>query len=137
MMNIEELRLVFRNVHTAPVENGLFVFNLDTEKAYQAHVQGSRHNDVKDEYAWISQQIYDPENRIKRYQITIFNLVEGNWQRSDATVLEKFHSITEIQSALENVGFAEVSIYDEERDLEKREKENGDTYFVCRKQLNT
>lgn len=95
MMNIEELSLVFRNVNTALVENNLFVFNFDTEKAYQTHVQGSRHNDVKDEYAWIFQQIYDRENTIKRYQITIFNLVEGNWQRSNATVLEKCHSITE------------------------------------------
>lgn len=134
IMNFEELRSVFRNVHTALVENGLFVFNLETEEMYQKYVQASRTGGVKDEYAWIYQQRYDPENKIKRCQVTIFNLVEGNWQRSDTTLLEKCHSITEIQSALENVGFAEVSIYDAEHDLAIR-GDAGNTYFVCRKRL--
>ncbi|MEH2411048.1 class I SAM-dependent methyltransferase [Nostoc sp.] len=136
VLTLEELRSVFCNVHTALVENGLFVFNLDAEKAYQKYLQPSLTGNVKDEYAWAELQRYDPENKINRRQLTIFNLVEGNWQRSDTTLLEKCHSNTEIKSTLENVGFAEVSIYDAKRDF-RIHGEAGSTYFVCRKQLNT
>ncbi|MGI2902874.1 class I SAM-dependent DNA methyltransferase [Tolypothrix sp. VBCCA 56010] len=136
VMSLEELRWVFRNVHTALVENGLFVFNLDTEEAYQKYVQAYLSGDVKDEYAYAELQRYDPEDKINRRQLTIFNLVEGNWQRSDTTLLEKCYSTSEIQSALENVGFAEVNIYDSERDL-GIPGEAGYIYCVCRKRLNT
>ncbi|WP_375509335.1 class I SAM-dependent methyltransferase [uncultured Nostoc sp.] len=136
IINLEELRWVFRNVYTALMENGLFVFNLDAEEEFLKYVQVSLNGDVKDEYAYAELQKYDPENKIKRRQVTIFNLVQGNWQRSDTTLLEKCYSNSEVKSALENVGFTEVSIYDAERDL-ARHGQAGNTYFVCRKRINT
>jgi hypothetical protein len=131
-MNIEELINVFRNVYAAMVENGLFVFNVYLEEEYQSDWNGSISGDIKDDYAWAVRQIYCPEKKVGELKITIFQLVEGNWQRTDTTILEKCYSSTEIQSALENVGFTEVSVYDAERQLGV-ERSTGNTYFVCRK----
>ena len=132
VMNIEELINVFRNVYAAMVENGLFVFNVYLEEEYQSDWNGSISGDIKDDYAWAVRQIYCPEKKVGELKITIFQLVEGNWQRTDTTILEKCYSSTEIQSALENVGFTEVSVYDAERQLGV-ERSTGNTYFVCRK----
>ncbi|MFB2923840.1 MULTISPECIES: class I SAM-dependent DNA methyltransferase [Aerosakkonema] len=135
VMNLEELTSVFRNVYAALLENGLFVFNVYLEAEYQSDWNGSMSGDIKDDYAWAVRQIYDPENKIGELKVTIFQLVEGNWQRTDTTIQEKCYSSAEIQYALENVGFTEVSVYDAERELGV-ERSTGNTYFVCRKSLS-
>lgn len=135
VMNLEELTSVFRNVYAALLENGLFVFNVYLEEEYQSDWNGSMSGDIKDDYAWAVRQIYYPENKIGELKITIFQLLEGNWQRTDTTILEKCYSSAEIQYALENVGFTEVSVYDAERELGV-ERSTGNTYFVCRKSLS-
>lgn len=42
-----------------------------------------------------------------------------SWRRSDIIWPVKCYSTKEVRSALEEVGFADVSIYDAERDLAK------------------
>jgi SAM-dependent methyltransferase len=135
VMNLEELSSVFRNVYKALLPNGFFVFDLDMEEQYQKFLQGSLSGNVKDEYAWAAVRSYDSEEKISQVKFTIFSLIDNNWQRLDHTVLEKCYSSAEVKSALESVGFAEISIYDAERDFERR-GEAGTTYFVCRKRVN-
>lgn len=135
VMSLEELIGVFRNVHAALLENGLFVFNLPLEERYQSDWNGSISGNVKDDFAWAVQFRYHPEEKIARSHFTIFQLLEGKWQRSDTTLLEKCFDKVQLQSALENVGFTEVNIYDAKRDFGIQERP-GDTYFVCRKPLS-
>ncbi|HAZ49530.1 MAG TPA: class I SAM-dependent methyltransferase [Cyanobacteria bacterium UBA11369] len=132
LIKIEELTCAFRNVYAALLENGLFVFNMYSEEEYQSDWNGSLSGDVKQEYAWAVQTNYHPEEKIGRLNFTVFQLVEGNWQRSDISVEERCYAIAEVQSALETVGFTEVNIYDAERDLAV-EQSAGHLYFVCRK----
>lgn len=132
LMTLEELSKVFHNVYSALVEGGLFVFDLRREYAYRSTWDGHTDGSVKEEYAWAAQRSYNPNERIGQVKITIFQMTEGNWQRSDITWLVKGHSRTEIESTLKQVGFINVSVYDAERDLRVTGK--GDiVYFVCRK----
>lgn len=135
IMSLEELKGVFHNVYAAMLENGLFLFDLYLEQYFQSINDSMTGGNIKDEYAWGARTSYYPEEKISQNKITIFQLLEGNWQRLDITTLMKSYSRAEVQSALENVGFTEVSIYNAER-LFETVGSPGEVYFVCRKPLS-
>lgn len=135
VMKLEELTGVFHNVYAALLENGLFVFYVYLEEEYLSNWNGNISGNVKQEYAWAARNSYQPEEKIAQINLTIFSLVDKNWQRLDTTILERCYSSAEIKSALENVGFTEISIYDAQHDL-AIPKRAGNTYFVCRKRVN-
>ncbi len=133
IMSIEELTDVFRNVYAALQENGWFVFNLLSEERFKLAWNGSLDaGDVKDDYAWASRSSYNPEKKIGCNQITIFQLSEGKWHRSDIKLLVRNYSPMEIQPVLENAGFTAVSVYDSEHDL-GASGSLGILWYVCRK----
>jgi len=88
--------------------------------------------DVRDEYAWAYQESYHQEEKISQGKFTIFQLVEGKWQRSNITWLLKAYPKVEIQSALEKIGFTEVRIHNFRGDLATLENERS-LCFLCRK----
>ncbi|MBW4630831.1 MAG: methyltransferase domain-containing protein [Iphinoe sp. HA4291-MV1] len=135
IMSIEELERVFQNVYAALLENGTFLFELSSEEdcLSQWGVPIIK-NDVKDDSAWIEHSTYDREKKVVRENCTQFQLVNGQWQRLDVTSLRKAYSPTEVKSALEKVGFTEVKIYDEERDLGVSGRA-GVACFICQKPL--
>ncbi|WP_375509338.1 class I SAM-dependent methyltransferase [uncultured Nostoc sp.] len=131
---LEELESIFQNVYAALLENGIFAFEAFLEEVFLPYSVPNITGDVKDDYAWIGCTTYDIEKKIFRESYTNFQFMKGEWQRSEVTLLTRAYSIAEIQSALEKVGFTEVSIYDEERDLGV-EKRAGKVCIVCRKPL--
>lgn len=132
VIQLEELIQVFKNVYTALLENGVFVFNLRLEDEYQSDWHGSMLGNVHQEYAWAVRRHYQPDEHIGRIEITVFELIEGNWQRSDTTWLVRGYSQTEVHSALEQAGFSEVNVYDAVQDFGVHQGA-GNAYFVCRK----
>ncbi|MDF5721310.1 MAG: class I SAM-dependent methyltransferase [Rhizonema sp. PD37] len=136
-MSIEEIESVFHNLYLALLENGLFAFELVLEENYLFRLSvPTISGGVEDNFAWIDRHTYDPEKKISQKSYTKFQLIKGEWQRSDMTFLTKPYSTTEIQSALEKVGFTDVKIYDEERDLGVP-GQTGIACFVCRKPLKS
>ena len=133
IMSIGELESVFRNVYVALLEKGLFVFELSLEEEYIPRFSVPISNaDVEDNFAWIERTTYDKEKNVVKENFTKFQLIKGEWQRSDVTLQRKAYSPAEVQSALEKVGFTEVRIYDQERDLGVNGKA-GRACFICRK----
>lgn len=133
-LNLQELTKVFQNVYETLLENGLFFFDMDMEEYYQSErwkgaiVDG----DVKEEYAWAFAGSYNPENKIGQYQMTTFQLLKGEWQRSDSNWQLKAYTKEEIQSALEAVGFKTINVYDAQRDFSLHSS-TGTVYFLCSK----
>jgi len=135
IMNLEDLIGTFQNVYECLVEGGLFLFDLNMEDAYNTFWKGSR-GTVEDDYAYIARSSYDPDEKIGKLDFTIFRLLEGKWERSDLTFLQKCYSEREIISALESVGFAEINVYDFQRGLDGLYKQIGRSFFVCNKPLS-
>ncbi|MEH2448302.1 MAG: class I SAM-dependent methyltransferase [Nostoc sp.] len=135
VMSIEELKNVFHNVYASLLENGLFAFELESEESYQSFINTNYLGDVKDDFAYIERLLYDSKEKLVRENYTQFKMINGAWQRSDATLERKAYSPTEIEVALESVGFTEVRSYDEERDFGV-DGSAGTTCFVCRKTLS-
>ncbi|MEQ8997809.1 MAG: class I SAM-dependent methyltransferase [Coleofasciculus sp. B1-GNL1-01] len=133
-LNLEELTGIFHNVYETLKEEGLFVFDMDMEEYYQSQrwqgavVQG----DIRDEYAWAFRGNYSPENKIGQYQMTLFQLVEKTWRRSDSSWKVKAYTREEIQLALKSAGFVEISIGKTNSKLETP-LNAGTIFFVARK----
>ena len=133
IMSVEELESVFHNVYVALLENGLFAFELSLEEEYLPRFSvPTNRGDVEDNLAWIERRTYNKEKKVVQENYTKFQLIKGEWQRSDMSLQRKAYSQAEVQSALEKVGFTEIRIYDEERDLGVSGKA-GRGCFVCRK----
>ena len=134
MTSLEELTSVFQNVFAALLENGWFAFDLDLEERYQTDWEDSEGN-FTDDSAWIYLRSYDSEEKVARTQYVIFQLINGAWQRSEQTLLEKPYSTKEVKAALEKVGFTEVSIYNAKHDFEA-DTAVGRICYVCRKPID-
>lgn len=133
IMTLEELTSVFRNVYAALRKGGLFLFDLNMEKGYMAFWQDS-YDIVEDDLVCIVRSSYLPEERTARFDTTIFRL-QGGWQRSDLTLVQKCYSEAETQSALEAAGFIAIHAYayDGQWSLSELTGEAERAFFVCRK----
>lgn len=124
IMHLDELTLVFGNVHSVLREGGRFLFDLNMEEKFKVRWRGAGGH-VEDDHAYITRSVYREDDRIGPFDITIFRLQEG-WQRSDLTLLLKCYSEEEVFSALESVGFADIQTHYAEEMI-------GRTFFVCHK----
>ncbi|AFZ36192.1 Methyltransferase type 11 [Stanieria cyanosphaera PCC 7437] len=130
---LEELTWVFQNVYTTLLSNGLFVFDLRLDKFYKKdNWNNSLIGNVQDEYAWALKRIYNPEEKIGNIYITIFELTNNNWKRSDLTWSVKGYDLEEVIFALQTVGFKNINYYNQE-DISAHTKEANILYFVCHK----
>ncbi|MBD2201848.1 class I SAM-dependent methyltransferase [Calothrix sp. FACHB-1219] len=132
IINIEELTKVFKNVYTALLPDGIFMFDLSLDRRYQSDWNNSMLGDIQDDYAWALRRSYNAEEKIGTIDITIFELINQNWQRHDITWLVKGYLQTQIISALKNVGFSQIECYNKEDILAKTEDAIV-AYFVCTK----
>lgn len=112
IMELPRLQAAFRNTAGALKEGGLFAFDMLLEEAYQTH-WGESFALVRDDHVLtITGSGYDFRHRLAQCTITMFRLVEGAWRRADVEVRERCYTGDEIESALVNAGFGEISCYD-------------------------
>jgi SAM-dependent methyltransferase len=107
----EELGGAFSSVWRALVPGGLFVFDLNTEGSFESVWSGS-YGTVEDTAAGITRASYDRAKKIGRVDLTMFRLVDGAWQRSDVSVLERCYPVEDVTAALELAGFTQVEARD-------------------------
>ena len=131
VMTLEELTVVFVNVHASLTGSGSFVVDLNMEAAYKARWHSTAAI-VKDDLVCATKASYDPEEGIGRMDITIVELSHGEWRRSDLTLRQRRYSVKEVRAALVQVGFVNVKAYDARRALGRR-AETGRSFFLGQK----
>jgi len=131
MMTMEGLLMVFRNVHRALQAGGLFLFDMNMEKAFLAH-WADYYAIVEAEDVCVLRGTYSREQRMARYDITMFRRRGKNWQRTDAVISERYYPSKEIRRALLAAGFKEISSLDAEKELGLSEH-TGRRFFLARK----
>lgn len=112
IMSEEDLERVFANVRAALAPGGWFFFDLNRENAYR-HYWNGPWAIVEDDNVCVSVGSYDPESRLARCDLTMFRL-EGAWTRSDLTLYQRCHDVTQVTGALQAAGFERVNLYDSE-----------------------
>jgi SAM-dependent methyltransferase len=116
VMRLPELARVFRNVRGALAAGGVFLFDLNMEEEFRNGGNDSLEI-VEADHVCVVRSNYEPEARVKSYEITMFRLESGRWRRSDLTLLQKYYPEGEVRTALAEAGFGEVTSYDADREF--------------------
>jgi SAM-dependent methyltransferase len=113
--SMEELLVVFRNVHAVLHDGGGFVFDLNMEEGYRARWRGSL-GIVADDHVWVMRARYRSDDAIGETDLTIFRR-EGEWRRDDVRLTQRCYSEEQVRTALATAGFGDVTAHDAEREL--------------------
>jgi len=115
VMELEELKMVFRNVHAVLDDDGIFLFDLNLEDELEA--MGNSLDMVTDDHVCVVCANYKPEEKLKRYDVTMFNLENSTWRRSDLTLFQRYYDTDQVLAALAECGFSRVRTYDARREF--------------------
>ncbi|MGI8960246.1 MAG: class I SAM-dependent DNA methyltransferase [Bryobacteraceae bacterium] len=118
IMFINELRQVFEGVHRALVSNGLFVFDMNVERAY-LHEQRRWTVNITDESVGLVRGTYSPQEKKASTEIIWFVKAGENnvWKQHRSVVEQRCYTRAEIVAALSDANFREVEAISAE-DLE-------------------
>lgn len=131
LMTLDDLTWAFRNVHSALLDGGRFLFDLNMEEGYRARWRGSSAMVEADNVCAV-RAAFDPEGKIGRNEITMFRLDGDRWRRSDVTLTQRCYTGEEVRGALAQAGFVEIAEREAERDLGLTGNV-GRTFFLARK----
>ncbi|MFN0085836.1 MAG: class I SAM-dependent methyltransferase [Blastocatellia bacterium] len=115
IMRVDELKMVFRNVHAVLEKDGIFLFDLNLED--ENDIAPSAVDIVEEDHVCVVRASYNPKEKLKRYDATMFRLEDGQWRRSDLTLYQQYYENEEVLSALAECGFARVKAYDARREF--------------------
>jgi len=115
VMEFEELKMVFRNVCAALEDDGLFFFDLNLED--ESEMMGNSLEMVEDDHVCVVRASYKPEEKLKRYDVTMFTLEDAAWRRSDLTLFQRYYDPDDVIAALAECGFSRVRAYDARREF--------------------
>ncbi len=115
IMELDELRMVFRNVRDVLEDEGVFLFDLNLED--ENELTPSAVEMVEDDHVCVVRASYDPKEKLKRYDATMFFLDDGRWTRSDLTLYQRYYDHLVVLAALAECGFTRVKAYDARREF--------------------
>ncbi len=130
IMELEELTKVFRNVYEALTDDGIFLFDLNIEDA--SELLGSTLDMIEDDHVCIVRGSYNQLKKLKRYEVTMFQLEQSGWQRADLTLLQRYYDTEDVLGALADAGFVRVKTYDARREF-GFSLSDGRMFYLARK----
>ncbi|QQS46922.1 MAG: class I SAM-dependent methyltransferase [Acidobacteriota bacterium] len=130
IMTVAELKSVFGNVSETLTDEGIFLFDLNLEDESEA--QGNSINMIEEDNACIVNASYDPVEKLKRYDVTMFRLESGCWRRTDVSLFQRYFEIEEIMCTLSECGFRSVRTYDARKEFGFT-LSDGRIFYVARK----
>ena len=130
LMKIEELVRVFRNVHRVLDRDGIFLFDLNMED--ESELFGQTLDMVSDDHVCLVRGIYDAETKLKRYEVTMFRLLGGIWQRNDVTLHQRYYDQDDILEALAGAGFRKIQTFDARKEFGMT-LSDGRMFYLARK----
>jgi len=87
---------------------------------------------VEDDHVCVVRGSYDGQAKLKEYDVTMFRLLEGNWQRTDLCLWQRYYGEAEVVTALAEAGFKRVKTYDAGREFGMT-LSDGRMFYLARK----
>ncbi len=133
VMSLDELGQVFQNVFAVLEDGGYFAFDLNMEEGYRSRWRGS-FGMVEDDLVCVARSSSDEEERTGRMDLTVFELIEEDWKRTDVPLLQRWYPEHDIREQLRNAGFEGIRTFDgSDPIMEGLPDYSGRKYFVARK----
>ncbi len=131
ILDINDLALVFANVHRALCPGGLFGFDMNMLEAYATEWRKSSTIVEGDNLVYVRGK-YDRTRKLGTTQITAFRL-NGEWTRLDVQIHQRCYARAQIVAALRKAGFGDITMRSA-RSLGMRGRLSvGRTFVVTRK----
>ncbi len=130
VMELEGLKMVFRNVQAVLDDDGVFLFDLNLED--ESELFGNSIEMVADDHVCVVRSGYEPEKKLKRYDVTMFEPEGALWRRSDLTLFQRYYDNNEVIAALAECGFRRVKAYDARREFGFR-LSDGRMFYLARR----
>ncbi|MBN1643663.1 MAG: class I SAM-dependent methyltransferase [Dehalococcoidales bacterium] len=134
IMTLKELKMVFSRVRDALRDDGIFMFDLNTEAGY-LHEWDGDFTIAEDDHVCLVRNIYDSTKRIATFDATSFRLHDDNWCRTDVILSQKCHAPASVKSALKSAGFSDIEAYgfNWESGMRILDANARRAFFLCRK----
>lgn len=109
-----ELTNAFCQVKENLAEEGIFIFDLNTEYKF-CHVYGQNtYAAVEDDAAYIWENFYDEGEKINEYAVNFFlRRDDGSYERTEEVHYERAYALEEIKQALLESGLEMTAVYDD------------------------
>jgi SAM-dependent methyltransferase len=134
IMTLKELKSVFNCAYNALRNDGLFMFDLNTEAGYFYEWSGD-FTIVEDDHVCTVRSTYSTIECTATFDATIFRLRDDSWYRNDVILYQKCHTSSMVKTALKSVGFTNVEAYgfDWQSGMKSLDKAARRAFFLCRK----
>lgn len=133
ILDEEDLLKSFKNVNKFLNNNGMFIFDMNTEHYFKETLGECTYSDVAKDSAYIVENSYDENKKINTY---ILNLFLENENKSYERVLEihkeKARDAKDVCELLKLSGFECIYILDTDT-MDDVENDTDRMYFVCKK----
>ena len=126
-----ELCTVLARVYKALNPGGLFIFDVNTEAKLSA-LDGQIFVDEDDEVFCLWRAEYDPQTRLIRYGMDVFQKRGSLWARSREEHLEYAYRLNELTEWLREAGFTDVRAYADRR-MEAPAPDEQRVFFAAQK----
>lgn len=130
----DELLEVFSLVNNYLYPGGIFIFDFNTDYKYREVIGDTTIAENREDCSFIWENIYDPEEEINEYNLTIFVQEEGDtFRRFTETHLQRGYTVEQMKNLVEQAGMEIVEILDAEtKDAVTETSER--VYIVAREQ---
>lgn len=109
----EELLKTFNNVRNHLNENGIFIFDINSEYKLREIIGNNIFVEDREDVFYTWQNYFDEENSIAEFYLTFFvKKGNGDYTRFDEEHFEKAYSTEKIAETLNMAGFSKVNFYD-------------------------
>ncbi len=132
VMSLDELEQVFRGVFAVLEAGGYFVFDLNMEEGYRSRWRGSFAY-VEDDHVCAGRSSHDANERIGRFDVTLFEPKGSGWERTDLSLTQRWYEESDIMGVLREVGFGELVSFDGNEPIVVGRSHEGRMFFVARK----
>ncbi len=130
----EELLAVFRLVENYLFPGGIFIFDFNTVYKYREVIGNTTIAENRDDCSFIWENIYDVEEEINEYDLTLFvREEEEKFRKFTETHLQRGYTARQMTELVEKAGMSVVEIRDAETGEEITEKSER-IYLVAKEQ---
>ena len=132
VMRLDELEQVFRGVFAVLREGGYFVFDLNMEAGFRTRWRRSFQY-VEEDHVCVVRSSHDVDEKIGRMDITLFELKDSGWVRTDFPLIQRWYDEREIRERLRKAGLEEIESFDGNELVPEGSMHEGRMFFVARR----
>lgn len=136
ILKSDELKKVFKSVHTFLDYDGIFIFDMKTEHFYRDMLGECTIADNRDNASFIWENEYHADTHINEYLLTVYSLADEEndlFARCDEMHCQRAYSIEEICSLINEAGLKLLKVYNA-FSREEPDSRSERVYFIAKRE---